>query len=115
MVPQLWPYRGRLFLNIKHLINSVVSLAQLESLSVALPANYNVINRKHCIVGSCSLLPAPHLVLPGGDLVLECGAGGEGVVVWEKEARVMAVGKMLVRLDGKGCKVISVVNTKYLL
>ena len=53
-------------------------------------------------------------MLPGSDLVMECGAGGEGVVVWEKEARVMAVGKMLVRLDGKGCKVISVVNNKYL-
>ena len=53
-------------------------------------------------------------MLPGGDLVLECGAGGEGVVVWEKEARVLSVGKMLVRLDGKGCMVMIVVNTKYL-
>ena len=66
------------------------------------------------VSGSSSLLPTHHLVLPGSDLVLECGAGGEGVVVWEKEARVMSVGKMLVRLDGKGCQVISVVNTKYL-
>ena len=26
-------------------------------------------------------------------------------MVWEKEDRLLAVGKMLVRLDGKGCKI----------
>ena len=35
-------------------------------------------------------------------------------MVWEKEDRVLSVGKMLVRLDGKGCMVITVVNNKYL-
>ena len=49
--------------------------------------------------------PITHLALSGSNLVLECDNSLGGVVVWKRGGeggRVMAVGKMLVRRDGKG-------------
>jgi hypothetical protein len=42
-----------------------------------------------------------HLSLPGSNLVLECDNSLGGVMVW-KRGGVLAVGKMMVRRDGKG-------------
>ena len=50
--------------------------------------------------------PESHLVSPGGDVLLKCPVSNPDVlVVWKKgeeNGRVLSVGKMLVRMDGKG-------------
>ena len=62
----------------------------------------------HAGLNTSGNTPVSHLVRPGRDVLLKCPAFEPDVlVVWKKggeNGRVLSVGKMLVRVDGKGEK-----------